>query len=474
VATTEELRVLITAQDQASAVFRKVGGESSAVANAMKGVWVGVGASIGQTIQQAVGDAFKAATDAVIGFNASLEQSRVAWGTMLGGAQQADAMLTQLQQFAATTPFEFPDVERAARRLTAMGFAAKDIVPLLTDIGNTAAALGVGTEGVDRISLALGQMSTRTKVSAEDMLQLTEIGVPAWRILAQATGQSIAQVQDAAAKGTISAQTFINAFRQFAQSNYGGLMERQSQTFSGAVSNIKDAANIALSSAFKPLFEGLRDLTVAFANFISSEGVRGFANAINAGLRAVGAFLGLLGSSPSIMKIVAASLIGIAGALTIAFIPAMVQATIAAAQATIAFARMALALALANLPMALLAAAIAALALVVIANWDDISRATGELVNVISQLIGQLVQWLRDTALPALVAAWAAAWNALAQLLVDALNTIGKLWNEFWGQEFIPSHASAMEQLLAIASAGYAKYVEIATNAFRAVLTAWN
>ena len=141
-----------------------------------------------------------------------------------------------------------------------MGLAARDVIPLLTAVGDTASALGAGSEGVNRITLALGQMATRTKVTAQDMLQLTEVGVPAWRILAEATGQSIAQVQDAAEKGTISAQTFIQAFQRFSATNFGGLMQQQSQTFIGAVSNIRDQVRLVISSAFEPLFNSLRDL----------------------------------------------------------------------------------------------------------------------------------------------------------------------------------------------------------------------
>src|SRR4051794_26556545 len=117
--------------------------------NLVAGAATGVGFAAFNQTAQVIGEAFHFAADAVVGFNASLEQSRVAWATLLGGAAQANTMLQQLQQFAATTPFEFPEVEASAKRLVAMGFAARDVIPLLTSVGDTASALGAGSEGVN-------------------------------------------------------------------------------------------------------------------------------------------------------------------------------------------------------------------------------------------------------------------------------------------------------------------------------------
>ena len=296
-ATTEELRIVITAQDQASRVLQNLGQQTSRTSSVIQGAVAGATAAVVSRGMTLIADALEVAARAVVGFNASLEQSRIAWATMLGGADQARAMLAQLQQFARETPFEFPDVERAGRRMLAMGFAARDVIPILRDVGNAAAALGLGNEGIDRITLALGQMSTRTKVSAEDMLQLTEVGVPAWRILAEATGKSIADVQDAASKGVIPAQTFIDAFRRFSQANYGGLMEQQSRTFSGAMSNIKDSLDQLGAQAFEPVFMQLRDLAVAFGDWLGSTDAQQFFQTLRAGLLVLGRVLQTFGQA---------------------------------------------------------------------------------------------------------------------------------------------------------------------------------
>jgi tape measure domain-containing protein len=214
---------------------------------------------------------FGAIKGAVIDFNASLEQSRIAFTTMLGSASQADSFLRDLANFAAKTPFEFPDVVQGARRLMAMGFSAEQVRPLLESVGNAASALGLGREGIDRITLALGQMNAKTKISGEEMRQLTEAGVPAWRILAEAMGVTTQEAMKAAEQGRVTSDVFIEAFQKWVGSNWGGMMEKQSHTFLGAMSTIKDSLTMVASTALKPVFDGISGLADKFAQFVSSD-----------------------------------------------------------------------------------------------------------------------------------------------------------------------------------------------------------
>ena len=71
----------------------------------------------------------------------------------------------------------------------AFGFKAEEIIPMLTNLGDAASGLGLGTEGVSRLAYALGQMQTSGKLNAQDMMQLTSAGISAWDMLAQAAGK---------------------------------------------------------------------------------------------------------------------------------------------------------------------------------------------------------------------------------------------------------------------------------------------
>jgi phage tail tape-measure protein len=91
---------------------------------------------------------------------AQLEQQKVAFTTLLKSAQKADDFLRKLQSFAAATPFQFDELVDASKKMLAFGFAADDVLPTLRKVGDAAAGLGLGGDGIDRIVRALGQMQS--------------------------------------------------------------------------------------------------------------------------------------------------------------------------------------------------------------------------------------------------------------------------------------------------------------------------
>src|SRR3990167_1631929 len=107
-------------------------------------------------------------------------------------------------------------------------------------IGFAGAAMGGNSQMIDRVTLALGQMSAKGKVSGQEMLQLTEAGIPAWRYLAVAVGVSTAEVQKMTEKGLIPADKAIQAILAGMREDFGGMMENQSKTAAGAISNLVD------------------------------------------------------------------------------------------------------------------------------------------------------------------------------------------------------------------------------------------
>lgn len=229
------------------------------------------GFAVAQVGMKAVGSALGFVKDSAIGLNNMLQQTRIGFTTMLGSAQQADAFLRQLADFAKKTPFEFSELVTAAQRMKAYGFAAEEVIPLLTDVGNVSAGLGAGTEGINRMTTALGQMQAKAKVSAEEMLQLTELGIPAWQMLADAMGVSVAQAQEMVSKGQVASDVFLRIFHSWAEANFGGMMEQQARTFSGAMSNITDSLSMASANAFRPFFDLLTEGAIKLADFLDSD-----------------------------------------------------------------------------------------------------------------------------------------------------------------------------------------------------------
>ncbi|WP_446897425.1 hypothetical protein ACSVC9_10405 [Clostridium sp. LBM24168] len=84
------------------------------------------------------------------------EQTQMAFTTMLKSAQKANSFLFQAQNMANATPFEFPQLADASKKMLAFGWNVKQILPDLSTIGDAASGLGLGADGINQITLALG------------------------------------------------------------------------------------------------------------------------------------------------------------------------------------------------------------------------------------------------------------------------------------------------------------------------------
>jgi len=207
------------------------------------------------------------ALDAMIGFNAEIEQATIGFETLLGSSSAARDQMQWIQDFAKETPFQYDDLVGYSQQLLALGFSAEQAREVLQATGDAAAALGRGPESIARINLALGQMWTKGKVQSQEMLQLTEAGIGAWQILADAYGATVEEIQDAVTAGLIKATDAVPVLIEGMNTRFGGLMEKQSQTYAGIVSNIQDTLKQQLAESGEPLF---RELTVQAQRFLDA------------------------------------------------------------------------------------------------------------------------------------------------------------------------------------------------------------
>lgn len=224
------------------------------------------------------------------------ETYQIGFETMLKSKEKATKFMDSAKKFASVTPFDTSAVVSNAQRMLAYGFSDKDIIPDLTKIGNASAALGAGEEGISRVSRALGQMKTNGRLNAEDMNQLTDVGINAWKYLADAEGKSIAQIREMSQKGEISGdkavKTILNGLKEF-----DGMMDKTSNsTVSGLMSNIKDTFDINIVSKWgKGLQKGATKGLGEFADYLDKS---------DAKLREAGTSLEKLGeyASTSVFK----------------------------------------------------------------------------------------------------------------------------------------------------------------------------
>lgn len=255
------------------------------LSRAANGLFNGVMLGAGMAALNAVVSGVHLAKEAFIGYNAALEQSEMAFTTMLGSGEKAKKFLEELQKFAAVTPFEFQGLVASTQQLLAYGFAAEDVVPMLRAVGDAAAGLGGDTYKIQLIIRALGQMQAKAKVASQEMLQLTEQGIPAWEILAEKMGKPIPEIQKLVSKGLIPANKAIDYLIEGMEERFPGMMMQQSKTFQGAISTIKDSIQILASTAVRPLFNLLSAGMYQLATLLSSGTLLAGAKAIAAGLQ---------------------------------------------------------------------------------------------------------------------------------------------------------------------------------------------
>jgi tape measure domain-containing protein len=248
---------------------------------------------------------------ALLGQNASMEQTAVGFETVLHSSAAARAEMQKLQAFAAATPFEFPELADADQKLLAFQFTSNQTIPLITAIGDALSGLGKNTPAyLDQVVNVFGQMKANGKLATQDLMQLTSVGINAFDILAKGMGKTVPQIKDMVSQGLIPADKGIELLRQGLEKTFGGGMQKQSMTFNGLLSTLQDNANAALRSFTGPIFEqakgGLQQLGdlvsgPAFqkfatdmgtkvgqaikdvANFVQTQLVPGFQNLVNIG-----------------------------------------------------------------------------------------------------------------------------------------------------------------------------------------------
>ena len=272
--TVGELSVKVTADT--SAMQRKIASDSEAAGKSAGSKFSKGLAGVGGLLA-GIGVAGVAAGGAIAAFGvnaaAANEQAAVSFTKLLGSGEKAQAFMAQLNEFAAKTPFELPGLRDAASRLLATGTAAEDVIPIMTRIGDATAAVGTGEDGIKRSVAALQKMQITGKVTAESMNMLSEAGVNTTDALAAHLGKSPQQIAEMVTKGQIKVQDVFKAIESGAGASaqrVEGMMDKQSATFAGMVSTLKDTVGQGLAEAAQPLLESLKTIMPQITSNIQS------------------------------------------------------------------------------------------------------------------------------------------------------------------------------------------------------------
>ena len=196
----------------------------------------GITSSIRNTIASAisVGAAMKAINSA-----ADFEQTSIAFQTMLGDVDQAKALLQQLSDFAAATPFEFPEIATAGKQLLAFGVAADQIKGTLTTLGDIASGVSVP---IGQLTNVFGQVKAAGKLMGQDLLQFTSAGIPIIEALATTMGKSSSEIKGMVEKGKVGFPEVQRALESLTSEGgkFHGMMAKQSTSLGGLWSTLSD------------------------------------------------------------------------------------------------------------------------------------------------------------------------------------------------------------------------------------------
>lgn len=269
--------------DQAESKMGRMGSRMGSIGGKI-GKVAFTGAALGVT---ALGAGLAAGVVAGIKFNSSIEQTTIAMGTMLGSTAQAKTLIGEVTKMAAATPFEFPELADATKRLVAYGVAAEDAVPLMTRLGDISSALQIP---IGELSDIYGKMKVSGRITMEDINQLAGRGIPIYSALGKVMGVPEAKIRDMVSAGKIGFPMIEQAFENITDkgSMFGGMMDKQSTSFAGLMSTLKDSTIQVFATAVKPLFGWLVDKALPKAIELVGKFQAGFSKGgIEGGLRAI-------------------------------------------------------------------------------------------------------------------------------------------------------------------------------------------
>ena len=239
-------------------------GDNSSVLKAFRGVQDGVSQTAraveqqGQSIVNVFNRIKSVASVAFAGFTAKeiistlgtvrgeFQQFEIAFETMLGSGQKAKGMISDIANLAASTPFDMKGVVNGAKQLLAYGFAANEITDTMRRLGDVSAGLGLNLQD---LTWLYGTTMVQGRLFTRDLMQFTGRGIPLTEELAKQFGVTKDKVSELVTAGKVGFPEVKKAIESLTNEGgkFGGLMEKQSHSITGQISNIQDTIEMAIN-----------------------------------------------------------------------------------------------------------------------------------------------------------------------------------------------------------------------------------
>ena len=190
---------------------------------------------------------FEQLAEHIFDVRSQFQQLEISFTTMLGSEQKAGALMDELIQTAARTPFNMTDVTEGAKQLLAYGIQANEVNDTLVHLGDIASGLNIP---LGQLVYLYGTTVSQGRMFTMDLRQFMGRGIPMAETLGQIMGKTVSQVQEAVTKGEVGADLVKEAIVKMSSegSKFGGLMNEQAETLQGRWSNIEDTIDQAINS----------------------------------------------------------------------------------------------------------------------------------------------------------------------------------------------------------------------------------
>lgn len=193
-----------------------------------------------------------------IEYNAQIETYLTRLTTLTGSAEKANDVLEQIKKDALKTPFDVSSLTQAESLLLSTGLSAEEARGDILALGDAVSASGGGNAELQRMAVNLQQIKNVGKASALDIKQFAYAGIDIYGLLADSMGIT----REEASKMDITYEMLSKALQQ--ASNKGGkyykAMEKQSETYAGAVSNLKESLDVLKGEVSKDLFNAIKKI----------------------------------------------------------------------------------------------------------------------------------------------------------------------------------------------------------------------
>lgn len=304
-------------RDQSDKTKDKAKKDGNDTESALSKNWKSIG-SVGVSALKGIGAAFVGMTAAAgagiaavakmgVEYNAQMQSYQTAFETMLGDAEKAQQLTENLKTLAAKTPLAMTDLADASQILLAFGSSAEQLPDQLKRLGDVAQG---NAQKLGTMATAFGRIQSNGYASLEEINMMIDQGFNPLNIIAEQTGETMAEVRQRVSDGEVSFEELSEALR--IATDEGGqffnAMENQSKTFDGQMSTLQDNVSALAGTLTEDFFASLAENTLPQLNewvdeLLAAATEEGITGAIDmAGTIVSQALTSLLEAAPSFIE----------------------------------------------------------------------------------------------------------------------------------------------------------------------------